>query len=144
MTAELTDQQQIIDVTIAYCWALDTNRWDDLDEVFLPDATALLGGTDCQGRDAIKARIERALGPLDDSQHMISNHQVVVADDGATATSRCYLQAQHVLKGTEGGPLWMVAGRYEDRFERADEGWRIRHRELVVMWTEGNPGVSRR
>ncbi|MCU0260347.1 MAG: nuclear transport factor 2 family protein [Ilumatobacteraceae bacterium] len=145
--ADLLDRQAIIDVTIAYTWALDTKDWDALDDVFLPDATADLGLPHTHiGRDAIKERISGALGPLDDSQHLIGNHDVRI--DGDTATCRCYLHAQHVLhaaadEGT-GGPLFVVAGRYEDRFVRTPEGWRIAYRTLITMWTAGNVAVVRR
>ena len=43
-----------------------------------------------------------------------------------------------------GGDQYIVAGRYEDRYVRTDEGWRIAERELVVMWTAGNRDVVRR
>ena len=36
----------------------------------------------------------------------------------------------------------MVAGRYEDRLVRTDAGWRIAHRTLTVMWTDGNVAVA--
>jgi hypothetical protein len=139
----LSDRQDIVDLTIAYCWALDTKRWDALDDVFLRDATALLAtSSPLQGVDAIKDRVRRALEPLDDSQHIVANHQVVVAGD--TATCRCYLQAQHVrhAAASDGsGPNFVIGGRYEDRMVRTAHGWRIAHRELVSMWREGNPAV---
>jgi ketosteroid isomerase-like protein len=137
---QLADRLAIIDVTIAYTWALDTHDWDALDDVFTPDATASLL-VELEDREAIKERIRRALTPLDDSQHMVSNHDVRV--DGDTATSRCYLHAQHVRHAAEGGPNYIVAGRYEDRFTRAPDGWRIAHRTLTVMWTDGNRKVIR-
>lgn len=136
------DREAVRAVTIAYTWALDTKDFERLRDVFLPDATAQLGGTWCDGIDAIIARISSALSPLDDSQHLIGNHEVVV--DGDTATCRCYLQAQHVRQVPEGSPNFIVAGRYEDRLERTPAGWRIRHRDLITMWTEGNPAVVRR
>jgi len=57
------------------------------------------------------------------------------------ATSRCYFVAQHTVAGTEGGPNFIVAGRYEDALLRTAAGWRIRRRELSVTWTDGNPKV---
>jgi hypothetical protein len=142
----LVDHQAIVDLTHTYCWALDSHRWDDLDAVFLPDATAVLGSAaPLQGLGAIKQRIASALGPLDDSQHMVNTHQIHVTAD--TATSRCYLHAQHVRhaaadQGTL-GPNFVVAGRYEDRLVRTADGWRIAHRDLITMWTAGNVAVVR-
>lgn len=138
------DVVAIIDVTIRYCWAIDTGDWDALDQVFLPDATAMLGSREVAGLDAIKQRIARSLSPLDLSQHMVNTHQVIV--DGSTATSRCYMHAQHVRVAADvdgAGSLYVVAGRYEDRLERTDDGWRIRHRDLIPMWAQGNERVIR-
>lgn len=139
---EVLDQQAIADVAIRYCWALDENRWELLDDVFMPDATAHLGSADLlDGREAIVGRCSAALTPLDDSQHIVSNHQVTI--DGDTATHRCYLHAQHIRRSAAAGPHYVVAGRYVDRFVRTDAGWRIVHRDLEVMWTEGNVAVVR-
>lgn len=136
----LSDHRAIVEVTVAYTYALDTKDWDALDEVFVPDATAFLTEP-LEGRDAIKARVRRALEPMDTSQHMISNHQIVV--DGDQATCRCYLQAQHVRQAAHGSPNFVVAGRYDDRLVRTPSGWRIVRRELSIMWTDGNPAVAR-
>jgi hypothetical protein len=137
----LQDHHDIVALTHAYCWALDGKHWDDLDNVFLPDATANLGGSEHGDRVSIKQRISGALGKMDDSQHMVSTHEIVV--DGDNAISRCYLHAQHVRKAVEGGQNYIVAGRYEDRLRRSPDGWRIARRDLIVMWTDGNPKVAR-
>ena len=136
----LVDRAAITDVTIRYCWALDTKDWAVLDTVFTEDANGDLL-EDVVGRVAIKKRVETALSRMDETQHLISNHQIVVRGD--TATCRCYLQAQHVRKAAHGGPNFIIAGRYEDELKRTADGWRITFRRLVVMWTDGNPGVSR-
>jgi len=136
----LVDRAAIVDLTVRYTWALDSKNWDDLDHVFFPDATAFLT-EELVGVDAIKDRVRRALSHLDESQHMISNHQIVI--EGDRASSRCYLQAQHVKRSAHGGPNFIVAGRYEDQLVRKAAGWKIARRELVIMWTDGNPAVAR-
>lgn len=136
----LLDRQEIVNVTVAYTYALDTKNWAALDDVFLVDATAMLT-EELNGREAIKERVRRALDHLDVSQHMISNHRIEISGD--TATSCCYLQAQHVREAAPGSPNFIVAGRYEDQLVRTADGWRISHRTLVIMWTEGNPAVAR-
>ena len=57
--------------------------------------------------------------------------------DGDAATSRCYLQAQHVV----GAATFLLGGRYEDRLVRTADGWRIAHRDLITMWTTGDPSI---
>ena len=160
----LADRAEIIDVACRYTWALDTKRFDDLDHVFLPDATGELGNpTLLEGRPAIKERIRQALTPLDVSQHLVGSHVVELdPGDADRATHRCQLHAQHVrmaaadelasavASGAEvsaaaqAAPTqFIVAGIYSDRFVRVSEGWRIEHRTLTVTWTSGNPGVNR-
>jgi hypothetical protein len=106
------DRTAIVDLTIAYCWALDEHDWPALRSVFLPDARAELGFPEVTGVDAIVGIVSDVLTPLDTSQHMVTNHQVRV--DGDTATSRCYFHAQHVRRAAAEGPNFIVAGRYED------------------------------
>lgn len=142
-TMSRTDHYDVTAVAVAYTWALDTNEWAALDNVFHPDATADLGGglPTLVGREAIVARIRQALEPLDDSQHLVGSHEVQV--DGDTATHRCYLQAQHVRHAATGSPNYLIAGRYEDELVRTPSGWRITYRRLTVMWSDGNLEVVR-
>lgn len=135
----LVERSAIVQLTIDYCWALDSGHWDGLRGLFTPDATADLGAGGQRGIDEIIARVSSALGPLDDSQHLVSNHQIDL--DGRQATGRCYLQAQHIRAGADGGDLYTVGGRYEDRYVRTDAGWRIAERRIVPMWTAGNRRV---
>ncbi|MGB8859687.1 MAG: nuclear transport factor 2 family protein [Ilumatobacteraceae bacterium] len=140
--ANMLDERDIVAVALRYCRALDTKDWPQLATVFLPDATAdLSSGTNLVGLDAIVGRIRAALESLDQSQHLVGNHEVLI--DGDTATHRCYLQAQHIRRAATGGPNYLVGGRYEDRLVRTSSGWRIAHRTLTVMWTDGNLVVAR-
>ena len=115
------DIAAIVQLTIDYCWALGA------------------GGQ--QGCDEIIERVASALGPLDDSQHMVTNHQIRI--DGDTATGRCYVHAQHIRAAAEGGSLYVVAGRYEDDYVRTGDGWRIAERRIRTRWTDGNLAVVR-
>lgn len=140
--AEMLDRAAVVDLTVDYCTALDSRDWEALRSVFTPDATARLGRTDHEGVDDIMGRCRTALESLDASQHMITNHRVLV--DGDRATSSCYVQAQHVRASAVDGPNYLVGGRYDDDLRRTSQGWRIVRRVLTVLWTEGNPAVPRR
>jgi hypothetical protein len=140
-TLEHSDRLAITDLTIDYCWTLDLKNFENLRNIFLPDASFDVGGSVFSGIDAIIGKISSALTMMDESQHLISNHQIRV--DGDTATSRCYLQAQHVREAADGGRNFIIAGRYEDNLRRTPEGWRIEYRRLVRTWWEGNPKVAR-
>jgi hypothetical protein len=137
----MLDERDVVAVATRYCRALDTKDWPLLGTVFLPDATAdLATPSPLVGVTAITDRIRTALEHLDDCQHLVGNHEVTV--DGDSASHRCYLQAQHVRKAAVGGPNYLVGGRYEDRLVRTPDGWRIAHRTLTVMWTDGNVAVA--
>jgi ketosteroid isomerase-like protein len=138
----MADREDIIDLAVRYAWALDTKQVDGLRDVFTPDATAMLRGVACNGVDEIIARVGGSILRLDCTQHLISNHQVVV--NGDTATHRCQLQSQHVRTGVAGGDNFIVGGYYEDRVVRTADGWRILHRLMQQTWTEGNPAVTKR
>ena len=138
----MSDRDDIIDLTIAYTWALDTRQVDELRDIFLPDATAMLRGRQCDGVDAIIDRIGGAVLPLDRTQHLVGNHQVRV--DGDEATCRCQLHSQHVREGTDGGDNFVVGGYYEDQLVRTPSGWRIKHRLMQQTWSAGNPAVVAR
>ena len=140
-TPSRDDRLAIVDLTIAYCWALDTHDWAGLESVFATDATADLAAPPLHGVAEITERVRRALDTLDASQHMVGNHQVVVEEGGTSATCRCYLQAQHVRRGTPGGDTFIVGGRYWDALALGPNGWRISHRRLEILWREGNPMV---
>jgi hypothetical protein len=138
----MDDRQQIIDLTIAYTWALDTKQLDQLHNVFAADATAMLRGVECNGVESIITRIGGSILRLDATQHFIGNHHVTVNGDGAT--SRCQLQSQHVKAGVEGGDTYMIGGHYHDQLARTPAGWRITHRVMTQTWATGNAAVTKR
>jgi len=133
----MSDHQDIVDLTIAYTWALDTRQFEDLRQVFAADATAVLRGMACDGIDAIIARISKAISSLAVTQHLVGNQQTRV--DGDRATCRTQLQAQHVRTPADGGNQFIIAGVYEDDLVRAADGWRISHRVMRETWTFGLP-----
>ena len=136
---QLEEKQKIVDLTIAYTWIIDHGPRERLREIFTEDAVFIIDTRHLNGIDEIRGKIERTLGGLSASQHIVSNHQVSI--DGDIATSRCYLHAQHTLNGTEGGDNYVMAGRYIDKLIRSGDEWRINKRQLILDWTEGNPKV---
>lgn len=138
--SDVEDKLEITEVCYRYGVHLDSRQWDKLSEVFTADAVAdYLDMPRCEGRQAIQDTCSAALGSFTASQHLIGN--VLVTLHGDEAESVCYLQAQHVQAGTEGGDNFIIAGRYLDKLVRTPEGWRINYRRLEGMWTDGNPAV---
>jgi 3-phenylpropionate/cinnamic acid dioxygenase small subunit len=137
--AVLEAKQQIGEVLFRYGYALDSRDWEQLRTCFLPEVVGHYGGDPLTGYEAIEQLCRTTLEPLSVSQHLIGN--VTVTVDGDEARSVCYLHAQHVRPGTEGGEQFIFAGRYLDRLVRMPDGWRIADRTLEAMWTSGNPAV---
>jgi 3-phenylpropionate/cinnamic acid dioxygenase small subunit len=136
----LLDEAAIREVCTRYATALDNRDWELLSTCFTKDAVTIYDGIgECAGYDAIEELCRQALTPLTRTQHLLGNFASEVQGD--TASAQCYLQAQHVREGTPGGDNFILAGRYTDKLNRTDEGWRISSRRLETWWTEGNPGV---
>ena len=136
------DRAAIVDVVVAYATALDTKDWKMLGEVFTEDASWEYSGSDepLRGRDAIVARLGAGVERYDAPRHLDGNHVAVVHGDEAEHT--CYFQAQHVRRGLPDGETILVGGRYDDRLRRTPDGWRLTHREVTKVWSQGNPTVS--
>ncbi len=136
----LLDERAIEALCIRYATALDTRDWALLATCFTPDAVAEYEGLpSSEGYDAIEKLCRDTLTPLARSQHLLTNIHPEVAGDTATVSS--YLQAQHVRPDAEGGPNFIIAGRYRDQLVRTADGWRLERRHLEIWWTEGNPAV---
>lgn len=134
------DRSEVANLLARYAIALDTRDWALLATCFTPDATYRFAHTgDVTGVAEIVAVCRHSLEPLDASQHLVGAASIEV--EGDHARSRCPFQAQHVRGGLDGGHLYIVAGTYRDELRRTEAGWRIEHRELQRVWTDGNPAV---
>ena len=84
---EIQDRQEIIDLTISYAWLLDHGPRERLDTVFTEDAVCDYMTVIVEGLPAIIEKVTNALGHLDASQHLSSNHQL--SKDGDPDPCRC-------------------------------------------------------
>ena len=65
------------------------------------------------------------------TKHVITNPIIEVDDTAGSATCRSYYT---VLQATDKVPLQVIAaGRYHDRFERADGKWRFAYRDYTML-----------
>lgn len=134
----LTDEQEIRDLARLYCTAVDRRDWRLLGEIFVPDATVRVRSSSLMtGTGEIVSRYRRGLSKYDSTHHMVTNHEITV--EGDTALHSCLVHAQHVRPGAAGDSIFTIGGRYEDRLARTPHGWRLTHRELVTLWSEGDP-----
>jgi len=74
-------------------------------------------------------RIPTGLARYDVTFHFVGNHRCDVQGD--TATGETYCIAHHV-KGTDD---FVMHIRYEDQYVRTPDGWRMKQRDLRLLWT---------
>lgn len=119
----------------------DRREWALLRGLFadkvLLDYTSLNGGdpvrlTPQEIVDAWSA----TLGGFDATQHLIANHLVQVAGDGAVCTAS--FQATHRLATSHGAPLWTLGGDYRWELARTGGRWLITAVVMTATWGDGN------
>ncbi|OBE98632.1 nuclear transport factor 2 family protein [Mycobacterium sp. 852002-10029_SCH5224772] len=129
--AEISDRLEIQQLLVDYSTAIDNRRFDDLDEVFTPDAYidyTALGGI--EGRfPEVKKWLAEVLPNFPVYSHMLGNFSVRI--DGDTASSRVICFNPMVLPGDPGkrGDQILFCGLwYDDEFVRTPQGWRMSRR----------------
>jgi hypothetical protein len=122
--AEISDRLEIQQLLVAYSTAIDQRRFDDLDQVFTPDAYIdyrAMGGID--GRyPEVKKWLSEVLPNFPVYAHMLGNFDVRI--DGDTASSRTICFNPMVLGGDKNQVLFCGLW-YDDEFVRTPDGWRM-------------------
>jgi hypothetical protein len=136
------DMAEIVNLLNIYALAVDALQWDLLDRVFTPDVRLKYpSGTAWNDLESFKKDFHAAHAPMVTTQHMITNHQVVVNGDQANALS--YARARIIRNMPQGaGNWWEVGAWYDDVLVRTPAGWRIKSRDCRANWWEGNIQVS--
>ena len=117
-------------VIVDYAARIDAQDFDAYVDLFAEDGIWQNGTVVHQGRAAIKAMLVGIFGnPSEgyvnsESYHLVSNPQVEVNGDRATARSRHLL----IMRGEGGSPTPELTGLYEDEFVRVDGEWKIARR----------------
>jgi len=135
---EVEARSAIIDLLATYARAVDTKDWDLYRSVFTPDAVI-----DYTSSGGIRGTPERAvqwlsdvLSPFTMTQHLVTNHHIVV--DGEEATCRSdYFNPMGMPD--DGGRLkvFFVGGLYRDRLVGTSAGWQISERIEEMLWMRG-------
>ena len=140
-TQNFADHLEIQQVINLYASAIDKHQWSALESVFTEDAEAdFIELGVFKGRQTISDLIASVLIQCSVTQHLLGNINIEV--EGDTATASCYLSALHVGLGDYATETMTVWGEYKDKLVRTSEGWRIVHRTLVSMYSEGDIGLN--
>ena len=131
---DLATLEEIRQLKYHYLRCVDQKLWDEMAEVFTPDATVDYGTRvygkplKITGRDEIVAFFRAKLGPCIITVHAAGQPEISV--DGATATGSW--RFEDTVIATEHRTVIIGAAFYQDRYERGADGtWRIAHTGYV-------------
>ena len=134
---DLVALEEIRQVKYRYLRCVDLKRWEEMAEVFTPDATADYGSPATgqplkfSSRDEIIAFLRDKLGPDIITLHAAGQPEIDI--DGAAASGRW--RFEDTVIATEYRVLIKGAAFYEDRYARGEDGrWRIAHTGYVRIY----------
>lgn len=124
-------------LSIAYARAIDFRDYDAFIELFTDDAE-LDAGQLLTGKAEIRAAIAQRPDDLK-SRHVITNIFIdVLSTTQARGISYLTLYRHVGPESLTGTPIDLqgvaAVGHYEDRFEKTEDGWRIRRRKLHLAF----------
>jgi len=136
---DLVEIEQIHQLKYRYVRFIDLKRWDDLESLFVPDATASYGGgaVQLEGRPAIMEFLTGTMG----DEAMLTSHKVhqpeitLVGPDSATGV---WALDDIVILGSLNMTV-RGSSFYDDRYVRAGGEWRIAHTGYKRVYEEIEP-----
>jgi len=132
--AAVADRLAITELLYRYAELVDAGDYEGVATLFEHGAIGSVGTDHVdEGYDAVLARYvdwtKRHADGTTRTKHVTTNVIVELDEGGATASARSYFT---VLQQTDVIPLQpIIAGRYEDRFEKVDGAWRFVERRMV-------------
>ncbi len=137
--ADFKDRHEIEECLKRYSTAIDTQNFELLDTVFVPEADVdyrPAGGI--QGNRAeVKEWLAKTLVMFATMQHSITN--ICIELDGDRASSVCNLFNPMGIARKDGGmDVFFCGGCYRDELVRTEEGWRITSRLDDVTYFYGD------
>jgi hypothetical protein len=130
-----------------YTRSIDGRDWEGLNEVFAEDCVKVRVGADgvtdsqplLRGGQAIIEDLERNLGRLGPTQHLLGNHEVERL--GGEVESRTYVRAFHRGAGDKRS-LWLdIMGEYRIGWRQTPQGWRAARWSLRIIDSVGDPAA---
>jgi hypothetical protein len=131
----LADRTAITDQMFRYARATDWLETERHRDVFVDDCVfASPHSGDVLGIDAVVDWMNRALAPIEATQHLIGNIAITFTGDD-TADAISYVQAWHRFREHTRADM-ILWGEYHDRWVRADGTWRIAERRVLEAGIE--------
>ena len=138
MTTEREDEHELRKLAYRYARMIDRRDWDLISQVFSEDACLSGPGYEMKGHQALRDGLKR-IEMYSSTLHCVHNQSSWLDPDAGTGTGELYCVANHLYE-KQGTPFKMDMGiRYEDRYVRGPDGWRIAERVLNLIWQQDLP-----
>ncbi|HUD90339.1 nuclear transport factor 2 family protein [Sphingobium sp.] len=128
MAQQWLDRMALHDLVMRYCRGCDRRDFALVRSLYHDDAIDDHGTMFKGGPDAFVSWLPQATAHWELTRHSISNSLFVI--DGDRAEGEHYVEAWHRTPGPD-AKLFIVLGRYLDRYERREGTWKFRRRSLV-------------
>ncbi|WP_052336983.1 nuclear transport factor 2 family protein [Nocardioides alkalitolerans] len=125
---ELLDREAIREAMAQYARGIDRQDADLVRDAYWPEGWDAHGSH--EGTPAQFVEFVQANWPLFRMQHVFGQHHIELA--GTRANVETQFVAHHRL--LEQGIEYVLGGRYNDRFEKRGNVWRVLHRVVVFDW----------
>lgn len=138
---QLEDERDIRNLLVEYGRLLDALDYHGYAQLFASDGEWIGGLGHARGPEAIEAMLIDGLGLApagfvnNDSLHLMTNFQIRVAGDRATAVSKLL----YMVKDAGGAPSPARAGNYLDELIREDGRWKFLRRVVMGDIPPQNP-----
>lgn len=136
MADDLADRIALRELVERYARIPDDRDYALVAEIFSADATLAGPGFELQGHDAIRGAMQ-SIEQYRATLHCVHNHLVEIDGDEARGETWCVANHLHEVNGRPHKLDWGI--RYQDRYRRQAEGWRITQRRLRVVWEQDAP-----
>ena len=134
--AERDDERELRNLAYRYARMIDRRDWNAIPNVFTPTASLSGPGYAMTGHQELTAGLQ-GIEIYSATLHCV--HNQISHVEGDAGTGELYCVANH-LHEKEGIPFKLDMGiRYEDRYERGPDGWRIAERLLHLIWQQELP-----
>jgi 3-phenylpropionate/cinnamic acid dioxygenase small subunit len=123
-------KQEIAEVLVRYATAIDRRDWRLFRTCFTPDVQAEYGDIGAwDSADALAEYMARTHAPMGHTMHRLTNLEISVDDDAATA--RSYVDV--ILMSADEQTGLNAVGFYDDAFRCTVEGWQIARRRFTMV-----------
>ena len=131
------DRTVLVELLADFAAATDGREWEAIAALLTDDCLAY----GAHGPAAVVRRMQDHLGGVGPTQHLLGNHRVTVAGDGARTLT--YGRVHHVGAGPKAGAFYECLGEYDDHWVRTAAGWRLARRSFQIRISLGDPAVLR-